>query len=89
MKISKNLLVCIISFITFTAAAALRTIYKDVAIVGGGASGAHAAVRLREDYKKSIIIVEKQYNLVLPLSFFMILALDLCFTRLSPISRFF
>ncbi|KAN0095050.1 amino oxidase [Hyaloscypha variabilis] len=43
--------------------AAPRTIYKDVVILGGGASGAHAAVRLREDYNKSIIIIEKQDNL--------------------------
>ena len=37
---------------------------KDVAILGGGASGAHAAVRLREDYGKSIVVVEKQEELV-------------------------
>ncbi|PMD41025.1 amino oxidase [Hyaloscypha variabilis F] len=43
--------------------AAPRTIYKDVVILGGGASGAHAAVRLREDYNKNIIIIEKQDNL--------------------------
>lgn len=64
MTVSKNLLICIFSLITFAAAAAPRTIYKDVAILGGGASGAHAAVRLREDYNKSIIIIEKQDNLV-------------------------
>lgn len=39
-------------------------IKKDVVILGGGASGAHAAVRLREDYGKSVVIVEKQSNLV-------------------------
>jgi len=61
---SKNLLICIFSLIAFAVAAAPRTIYKDVAILGGGASGAHAAVRLREDFNKSIIIVEAQYNLV-------------------------
>ncbi|KAM0809096.1 putative Amine oxidase [Seiridium cardinale] len=43
--------------------AASRIIEKDVVIIGGGASGAHAAVRLREDLGKSIIIVEKQDNL--------------------------
>ncbi|GAB0137130.1 hypothetical protein EsDP_00005411 [Epichloe bromicola] len=30
----------------------------DVAIIGGGASGAYAAVRLREDYKKSIVLID-------------------------------
>jgi heterodisulfide reductase subunit A-like polyferredoxin len=44
--------------------AAIKTIEKDVVIIGGGASGAHAAVRLREDFGKSVIIVEKQNNLV-------------------------
>ena len=69
MTISKNLLIWIFSLIKFTLAAAPRTIYKDVVILGGGASGAHAAVRLREDYNKSIIIIEKQDNLVLFFSF--------------------
>lgn len=41
-----------------------KIIYKDVAILGGGASGSHAAVRLREDFNKSVIIIEKQENLV-------------------------
>lgn len=39
-------------------------IFKDVAIIGGGASGAYAAVRLRDDYGKSIALVEKQDRLV-------------------------
>ncbi|GAM42415.1 hypothetical protein TCE0_044f16374 [Talaromyces pinophilus] len=33
-------------------------INRDVVIVGGGASGAYAAVRLRDDYGKSIALVE-------------------------------
>ena len=41
-----------------------RVILKDAAIIGGGASGAFAAVRLREDYNKSIILIEKQKILV-------------------------
>lgn len=36
----------------------------DVAIIGGGASGAYAAVRLREDFGKNIVVVEKQDRLV-------------------------
>ncbi|TDZ53024.1 Beta-cyclopiazonate dehydrogenase [Colletotrichum trifolii] len=40
--------------------AASRVITKDVVILGAGASGSHAAVRLREDYNKTVVIVEKQ-----------------------------
>lgn len=48
-----------------TAKSACRkTITRDVAIIGGGASGAHAAVRLREDFDKSVIVVEKKNRLV-------------------------
>jgi uncharacterized NAD(P)/FAD-binding protein YdhS len=39
-------------------------IYRDVAVIGGGASGAYAAVRLRDDFGKSIALIEKQENLV-------------------------
>jgi heterodisulfide reductase subunit A-like polyferredoxin len=35
------------------------TIVRDVVIIGGGASGAHAAVRLQEKYGKSVIVVEQ------------------------------
>lgn len=42
----------------------------DVLIVGGGATGSYAAVRLREDYNKTILLVEKAKRLVrLPLTF--------------------
>lgn len=40
-----------------------EVITRDVVIVGGGASGAHAAVRLR-DMGKSIVLVEKRDKLV-------------------------
>lgn len=40
------------------------TIEKDVVIIGGGASGSHAAVRLREDYGKSVVVIEKEAILV-------------------------
>ncbi|KAF4333199.1 amine oxidase [Fusarium beomiforme] len=35
----------------------------DVCIVGGGATGAYAAVRLREDYGKKVVVIEKQNRL--------------------------
>jgi len=37
---------------------------RDVVILGGGASGAHAAVRLSQDFNKSIVLVEKRHRLV-------------------------
>ncbi|KAF5978849.1 hypothetical protein FBULB1_5996 [Fusarium bulbicola] len=40
-----------------------ETIEVDVAIVGGGATGAYAAVRLREDYGKKVVVIEKQNRL--------------------------
>lgn len=36
----------------------------DVAIVGGGATGSYAAVRLREDYGKTVLVIEKEHKLV-------------------------
>lgn len=44
--------------------AAADIITKDVAIIGGGASGTYAAVRLREDLKKSIVVIERENRLV-------------------------
>jgi Pyruvate/2-oxoglutarate dehydrogenase complex, dihydrolipoamide dehydrogenase (E3) component, and related enzymes len=41
-----------------------QKISRDVVVVGGGAAGAYAAVRLREDYGKSIALVEKEARLV-------------------------
>lgn len=43
---------------------ATSIVNKDVAIVGGGASGAYAAIRLKEDYGKSIVLIEKEAALV-------------------------
>lgn len=43
-----------------------NVLFKDVVIVGGGASGSYAAVRLREDFGKSITLVEKDEILVRP-----------------------
>ncbi|KAK0619102.1 hypothetical protein B0T14DRAFT_200538 [Immersiella caudata] len=42
---------------------ACRTRNVDVAVVGGGASGAYAAVRLKEDYKKKVVLIEKEKRL--------------------------
>lgn len=41
-----------------------QTVNKDVVILGGGAGGSYAAVRLREDYGKSVLLVEKESILV-------------------------
>ena len=49
---------------TAAAATCSPVLKKDVVIVGGGASGAHAAVRLREDLGQSIVLIEKEAILV-------------------------
>jgi len=40
------------------------TIIRDVAIIGGGAAGSYAAVRLRQDYNVSVVLIEKEAVLV-------------------------
>ena len=42
----------------------LPIVNTDVAILGGGASGTYAAVRLREDYRKSVLLIEIEAVLV-------------------------
>ena len=42
---------------------AAGSLSRDIVIIGGGASGAHAAVWLR-DHGKSVIVVEKRDTLV-------------------------
>ena len=42
----------------------LPTVNTDVAILGGGASGTYAAVRLREDYGKNVLLIEIEAVLV-------------------------
>lgn len=37
---------------------------RDVVIIGGGAAGAHAAVKLRQDFNKSVVVIEKEAILV-------------------------
>lgn len=41
-------------------------LHRDVVVIGGGASGAYAAVRLRDDFSKSIALIEKRDILVGP-----------------------
>ncbi|GKT89273.1 LOW QUALITY PROTEIN: amine oxidase [Colletotrichum tofieldiae] len=50
----------LVAAVAISDSAAAKTIHKDVVILGGGASGSHAAVRLREDFNKTVIVVEKQ-----------------------------
>ena len=42
----------------------LPIVSTDVAILGGGASGTYAAVRLLEDYGKSVLLIEMEAVLV-------------------------
>lgn len=44
--------------------AVAQAIDVDVAVVGGGGSGGYAAVQLRENYGKKIVVIEKQKQLV-------------------------
>jgi ribulose 1,5-bisphosphate synthetase/thiazole synthase len=39
------------------------TIVRDVVVLGGGASGSHAAVRLK-DYGKTVVVIEQKDHLV-------------------------
>lgn len=39
-------------------------ITRDVAIIGGGASGSYAAIRLKEDFNQSIVVIEKADRMV-------------------------
>lgn len=42
----------------FKQASGIDVVRKDVAIIGGGASGTYAAFRLREDHNASVVVVE-------------------------------
>ncbi|KAJ6436902.1 FAD dependent oxidoreductase [Purpureocillium lavendulum] len=54
----RMLLIVAIGFGVTTAAHEL--LERDVVIVGGGASGSYAAVRLREDYGKRVALIERE-----------------------------
>lgn len=51
------------SLLVLKATCTNSSISRDVVIIGGGASGSHAAVWLR-DQGKSVVVVEKQNILV-------------------------
>ncbi|KAJ4323262.1 hypothetical protein N0V84_004390 [Fusarium piperis] len=54
-------LISLLATASVAAASAYNSVIeKDVVIIGGGGSGAHAAFRLREDFGKSIILIEKE-----------------------------
>jgi ribulose 1,5-bisphosphate synthetase/thiazole synthase len=69
MHTGPKLLGLCLATVSFLAGDALSdsscsTLRVDVAVVGGGASGAYAAVRLKEDYNKTIVLIEKERRLV-------------------------
>ncbi|KAK3377640.1 hypothetical protein B0H63DRAFT_221540 [Podospora didyma] len=53
------LTVVVLPWATAEAAGPVNIIHKDVAIIGGGGSGAYSAVRLREDFGVSVVVIEK------------------------------
>jgi len=54
----------VLFFFAAAGAVADQIIHTDVAVIGGGASGAHAAFRLQEDFGKRVVLIEKQSILV-------------------------
>lgn len=64
MPLVQKLLLCLAATAATSAHQTPKHVSKDVAIIGGGAAGAYAAVRLRDDYGKSIALVEKEDHLV-------------------------
>ncbi|KAJ5933643.1 hypothetical protein N7454_005972 [Penicillium verhagenii] len=55
-----SILVGLGAALPFVAAGSSNVIERDVVVIGGGASGAYAAVRLRDDFGKSIALIEKR-----------------------------
>ncbi|KAF2849920.1 FAD/NAD(P)-binding domain-containing protein [Plenodomus tracheiphilus IPT5] len=56
-------LLLISALLTLPTTANPTTLTTDIAIIGGGASGTYAAVRLREDLNTSILLIEPRPNL--------------------------
>ena len=63
-KWSMPCLAAMIAVGTTTALQPSSFLSSDIVVIGGGASGAYAAVRLRDDYHKSTTLVEMQSGLV-------------------------
>ncbi|GKU07905.1 fad dependent oxidoreductase [Fusarium langsethiae] len=61
----RSTLLILFNYLTGAALAKPNPVHHDVdvAIIGGGATGCYAAVRLREDYGKSVVVIEKQNKL--------------------------
>jgi heterodisulfide reductase subunit A-like polyferredoxin len=64
VSLSFLLKVLILSHIAISEDPQISVINKDVVILGGGASGTYATVRLREDFNKSVVLIEKESKLV-------------------------
>ncbi|OHW98041.1 amine oxidase [Colletotrichum incanum] len=58
-----SLVLSLVTAIANPINAATKVIERDIVILGGGASGSHIAVRLREDLNKTIAVVEKKNHL--------------------------
>lgn len=54
----------LVGLTTAATLAAATSITKDVVIIGGGASGSYAGIRLKEDFGKSIALIEMEDILV-------------------------
>jgi ribulose 1,5-bisphosphate synthetase/thiazole synthase len=63
-SLSTLLTVLALSRVVITENYPLPIVNTDVAILGGGASGTYAAVRLREDYGKKVLLIEMEAVLV-------------------------
>ncbi|PMD46857.1 hypothetical protein L207DRAFT_577699 [Hyaloscypha variabilis F] len=59
-SLSTLLTVLALSRVVITENYPLPIVNTDVAILGGGASGTYAAVRLREDYGKKVLLIEME-----------------------------
>jgi len=64
MAISFKIAGGILAAAVASTACASQVIQRDVAIIGGGASGAYAAIRLKEDFDQSVVVIEKAGRMV-------------------------
>ena len=54
----------LLAYLAAKAKAQGITISRDVVIIGGGATGTYAAVRLQQDMGKSVVVIEQTDRLV-------------------------